>query len=307
MSLTREEAIDLIKSGYSWVREFRSDTSQPHFGGSKLLAIDGDYGIIKPSHRHRKTERVPLANISPWKSKNESLRQQYDNNPQNGNEKMKSNINIANPEFKRIIIDSQAHLVWSGNEQGFISDLGMALGYNDSAQASRAIGGIKRGGRSDRAQYTQIVSYPEAKDMIKKYYPDARPSIDLVELDRLMKVEKPKEAALVQLKPHQSMQAATKPPADHASVQSVPVNNRSNTPFVLVQTNPIAVPETVSKATDTDESLIDLELSYMEIAAAMKDINQLKAMLAEAYGRFSAAHARMHSIATTQMKSAMNL
>lgn len=42
-----------------------------HFGRGRILAIHGSIALVQPFGRHRRIERMPLADLHFWKSANE--------------------------------------------------------------------------------------------------------------------------------------------------------------------------------------------------------------------------------------------
>lgn len=53
-----------------WVRIFRGG-SAPHAHSGMLYGVEGEFGIVKPSRRHREVEHIALAYLSPWRSRNQ--------------------------------------------------------------------------------------------------------------------------------------------------------------------------------------------------------------------------------------------
>mgnify|MGYP005840177317 CR=1 FL=1 len=156
--LTPKEARALIKKGYAWIRH-DSLENKAHWGGGLLLEVEGEYGIIKPGFRHRKTERIPLSSIKPWKSKN-------------ANRMQRDGVFLFEEEMKYTIVDLENSLVWAGSQMGFIKTMEHALTYADIKRANAGIGGMKR---SKRFAYLadqdciEIVPLEKAETLLEKW------------------------------------------------------------------------------------------------------------------------------------------
>jgi hypothetical protein len=162
--MTIEEARALIKSGYAWIRH-RGKEDKTHWGGGVLLDVEGDNAIIKPGLRHRKTEKVPLADIKPWKSKNAGRMQ-------------RDGVVLRDEEeqMKYVIVNKEDSLVWAGSQMGFLDTMSHATTYESKSAANMGIGGMKRSKRwADIGQSNKIDIVPleQAEAMMEA----ARPSL----------------------------------------------------------------------------------------------------------------------------------
>lgn len=164
VGLTVEEAKSLIDSGYAWVRH-DSLADKAHWGGGMLLGVEGSYGIVKPGLRHRKTERIPLSSIKPWKSKNADRMQ-------------RDGVCLREEEMKYAVVDIEHALIWAGSQKGFVKSLDHAILYNDIVHANKGIGGMKRSKRfADMADQDriEIVPFEKAEALLFKWQPKEEP------------------------------------------------------------------------------------------------------------------------------------
>lgn len=167
--MTPQEARALIESGYAWIRhDYLEDKT--HWGGGLLLDVEGDYGIVKPGLRHRKTERIPLSAIKPWKSKNADRMQ-------------RDGVVLREEEMKYAIVDLEDSLVWAGSQMGFIKTMEHAIVYENTSKANMGIGGMKRSKRFAQLvdqERIEVVPLERAEALLAKWQPkeESKPKAD---------------------------------------------------------------------------------------------------------------------------------
>ena len=199
VGMTTEEARALIESGYAWIR-YSGKEDKAHWGGAMLLGVEGENAIIKPGLRHRKTEKVSIAQIKPWKSKNTGRMQ-------------RDGVLLRDKEetMKYVIVNKEDSLVWAGSQMGFLDFMGHATTYESQSAANMGIGGMKRSNRwaeIGNSNKISIVPLEQAEAMLET----ARPGLPF---------NPKKESQVIEDKPVVTDQAPTKTEAMAAKTEAM--------------------------------------------------------------------------------------
>lgn len=151
-----------------------------------MLAVEGEYGIIKPARHGGRVERVHLSKIRPWKSKNTGRMQRDGVLLREDKETM-----------EYVIFDKTDKLVWAGAKMGFIPTTDYAIKYEDPHKANMGIGGLKRSTRFSRItdeERAEVIPLPEAQKILANGTHEVSSEVKpAVEAKPIHQAPKPKE------------------------------------------------------------------------------------------------------------------
>ena len=164
IGISTERATELLSTVATPKVRMKAIGGAQHRSTAVLKEVQGDHAIVLP-HGHRRTERIPLSDLSEWKAANESGHKRK-TPPPKGKPQRQPRLPYQSVQHGSGTEQATKHVVFSRKQKGMFggtkrrwtSQTTMCIQYETEAGAKRSAAKLRRNSESDDAEVMTVVA-----------------------------------------------------------------------------------------------------------------------------------------------------